>query len=161
LETAGGEISLLKAVAIRPLTEIFTNDPLFLFEKWYQVLDSLGIRQIDGNIVAYDGLFDDVPYPRGWEWDDLSYYYAPEINALSFNSNVVNLEVIADGEVGGTPQIQWYPFNTPYVDFVNEQVITPRTTRYNESYQENSGNQYHPASEARFLRGIMKPSPCR
>jgi serine-type D-Ala-D-Ala carboxypeptidase/endopeptidase (penicillin-binding protein 4) len=117
----------------------FYNDPLFLFEKWYQVLDSLGIRQIDGNIVAYDGLFDDIPYPRGWEWDDLSYYYAPEINALSFNSNVVNLEVIADGEVGGTPQIQWYPFNTPYVDFVNEQVITPRSTRYNESYRRILG----------------------
>jgi serine-type D-Ala-D-Ala carboxypeptidase/endopeptidase (penicillin-binding protein 4) len=119
--------------------EFNNNDPLFLFEKWYQILDSLGIKQIDGNIIAYDGLFDDVPYPRGWEWDDLTYYYAPEINALSFNSNVVNLEVRADGEIGSTPSIQWFPFNTPYVDFVNEQVITPSGTRYNESYRRILG----------------------
>jgi serine-type D-Ala-D-Ala carboxypeptidase/endopeptidase (penicillin-binding protein 4) len=117
----------------------FYNDPLFLFEKWYQLFDSLGIRQIDGNIIAYEGLFDDVPYPRGWEWDDLSYYYAPEIGALSFNSNVVNLEVRADGPVGSTPAIQWFPFNTPFVDFVNEQVITPRTARFNESYRRILG----------------------
>lgn len=117
----------------------FYDDPLFLFEKWYQMLDSLGISQIDGNIVAYDGQFDDVPYPDGWEWDDLSYYYAPEINALSFNSNVVDLEVRADGNIGSTPSIQWFPFNTPYVDFVNEQVITPPTAKYNESYRRVLG----------------------
>ncbi len=117
----------------------FYDDPLFLFEEWFSILDSLGITQIDGNIVAFDGLFDDVPYPRGWEWDDLSYYYAPEINALSFNSNVVNLEVRADGPIGSVPSIQWSPFNTPYVEFINEQIITPPTTRFNESYRRILG----------------------
>ena len=117
----------------------FYNDPLFLFEKWFRLLESRGITRIDGNIIAWDGLFDDIPYPRGWEWDDLSYYYAPEISALSFNSNVVNLEVEADGEPGDVPRIQWFPFNTPYVDFVNEQVITPPTARYDESYRRVLG----------------------
>ncbi len=119
--------------------EFYNDDPLFLFEKWYQVFDSLGITHIDGNLVAFDGMFDDVPYPKGWEWDDLSYYYAPEINALSFNSNVVNLEVRADGEIGSTPSIQWFPFNTPYVEFINEQVVTPSGTRFNESYRRILG----------------------
>lgn len=117
----------------------FYDDPLFLFEKWVQLLDSLGIRKIEGDIVAYDGLFDDVPYPRGWEWDDLTYYYAPEINALSFNRNVVELEVIAGDRVGSIPEIQWFPFNTPYVEFVNEQVVTPPGTRFNESYRRVLG----------------------
>lgn len=119
--------------------EVFNNDPLFLFEKWFQLLDSMGIRQIDGNIIGYEGIFDDVPYPRGWEWDDLSYYYAPEISALSFNSNVVDLEVVANGNVGDTPEIQWFPFNTPYVEFINEQVITPRGTQFDESYRRVLG----------------------
>lgn len=117
----------------------FYEDPLFLFEEWYQVLDSLGIEQIDGSIIAYDGLFDDVPYPRGWEWDDLSYYYAPEISALSFNFNVVDLEVVADGAIGSTPSIEWFPFNTPYVEFVNQQTITPPGTKFNESYRRVLG----------------------
>ncbi|MDZ7755949.1 D-alanyl-D-alanine carboxypeptidase/D-alanyl-D-alanine-endopeptidase [Rhodohalobacter sp.] len=117
----------------------FYEDPLFLFEEWYQVLDSLGIEQIDGSIIAYDGLFDDVPYPRGWEWDDLSYYYAPEISALSFNFNVVDLEVVAEGSVGSKPTIRWFPFNTPYVEFLNQQTITPPGTKYNESYRRVLG----------------------
>ncbi len=117
----------------------FYDDPLFLFEEWYQVLDSLGIEQVDGSIIAYEGLFDDVPYPRGWEWDDLSYYYAPEISSLSFNFNVVDLEVLADGAIGSTPEIEWFPFNTPYVEFVNQQTITPPGTKFDESYRRVLG----------------------
>lgn len=117
----------------------FYDDPLFLFEKWYAVLDSMGITVVDGNLIGHEGFFDDVPYPRGWEWDDLSYYYAPEISALSFNFNVVDLEVLADGEPGTTPRIEWSPMNTPYVQFINEQMITPRGTRFNESYRRELG----------------------
>ncbi|MEX2456608.1 MAG: D-alanyl-D-alanine carboxypeptidase/D-alanyl-D-alanine-endopeptidase [Balneolaceae bacterium] len=115
------------------------DDPLFLFEKWYQVLDSMGVKTIDGNLIGHDGFFDDVPYPRGWEWDDLSYYYAPEISPLSFNFNVVDLEVLAEGEVGSKPRIEWFPFNTPYIHFVNEQTIAPANTKYDESYRRELG----------------------
>ncbi len=115
------------------------DDPLFLFEKWYQVLDSMGVKTIDGNLVGHDGFFDDVPYPRGWEWDDLSYYYAPEISPLSFNFNVVDLEVLAEGQVGSKPRIEWFPFNTPYVHFVNEQTIAPANTKFDESYRRELG----------------------
>ncbi|TVQ66734.1 MAG: D-alanyl-D-alanine carboxypeptidase/D-alanyl-D-alanine-endopeptidase [Balneolaceae bacterium] len=117
----------------------YEGNSLFLFEKWADMLLESGIREISGDLIGYDGLFDAIPYPRGWEWDDLSYYYAPEISALSFNSNVVNLEVVADGPVGSPPRIQWSPFNTPYVDFINEQVITPRGTRFSESYSRVLG----------------------
>lgn len=129
--------------------EFYNNDPLFLFEIWYQLLDSLGIRHIDGNLIAQTGYFDDVPYPKGWDWDDLSYYYAPEISALSFNSNVVELEVDASGDIGSRPRIQWFPFNTSYVEFINEQVITPRSSRYNESYRRELG------SNRIFLRSTL------
>lgn len=116
------------------------NDPLFLFQRWYSVLDSMGVEVIDGNIVGHHGYFDDIPYPRGWEWDDLSYYYAPEISALSFNQNVVDLEVRADGDPGSRPSITWYPFETPYVRFVNEQRITPQNASFDESYRRELGS---------------------
>ena len=118
----------------------FSNgNSLFLFEEWADLFIAKGIKRIQGDLIGFDGLFDDVPYPKGWEWDDLSYYYAPEISALSFNSNVVDLEVIANGSVGSTPRIQWSPFNTPYVDFVNEQMITAPGTRFDESYRRVLG----------------------
>lgn len=116
------------------------EDPLFLFEKWYQVLDSMGVKTVDGNLIGHDGFFDDVPYPQGWEWDDLSYYYAPEISPLSFNFNVVDLEVLAEGQVGSKPRIEWFPFNTPYVRFINEQTIAPASSKYDESYRRELGN---------------------
>lgn len=119
--------------------EFNQDDPLFLFEKWADLLIKKGITKIDGNLIGYTGMFDDVPYPEGWEWSDLSFYYAPEISALSFNGNVVDLEVVADGPVGSIPDIQWFPFNTPYVEFVNEQQITPRGSEYDESYRRVLG----------------------
>jgi len=118
----------------------FHNDPLSLFEKWTDLFTERGITRIEGNLIGNESYFDDVPWPQGWEWDDLSYYYAVETSALSFNSNVVDLEVMADGEVGTRPRIQWYPFNTPYVDFINEQVITPPATSYEESYRRLPGS---------------------
>ncbi|MEX0770394.1 MAG: D-alanyl-D-alanine carboxypeptidase/D-alanyl-D-alanine-endopeptidase [Balneolaceae bacterium] len=117
----------------------YEGNPLFLFERWAELLRSMGITRIDGNLIGNESFFDDVPYPRGWEWDDLSYYYGVEINALSFNNNVVDLEVLADGEIGEKPEIQWFPFNTPYVDFINEQVITPPESSYDESYRRILG----------------------
>ncbi len=117
----------------------YDDDPLFLFEKWADLLIKKGITEIDGNLIGHTGMFDDVPYPEGWEWSDLSFYYAPEISALSFNGNVVDLEVVADGPVGSTPEIQWFPFNTPYVEFVNEQQITPNGSEYDESYRRVLG----------------------
>lgn len=119
--------------------EFSDGNAFFLFEKWRELLQSMGIEQIDGNLIGNESYFDDIPYPRGWEWDDLTYYYAPEINALSFNNNAVDLEVLADGPVGSTPNIQWFPFNTPYVEFINEQMITPAQASYDESYRRELG----------------------
>lgn len=119
--------------------KFYNDDPFYVFEKWVNTLVKRGISRIEGDIFGFDGLFDDVPYPRGWEWDDLSYFYAPEINALSFNSNVVDLEVTAEGPVGSIPEIVWSPFNTPYVEFINEQIITPPGTDYEESYRRILG----------------------
>ncbi len=131
---------LIKGSGDPTINGLFTQgNALFLFEKWARVLLETGIRRIDGNLIGFDGLFDDVPYPKGWEWDDLSFYYAPEISALSFNSNVVDLEVVASGRVGSVPDIQWFPFNTPYVEFINEQIITAPGARFVESYRRELG----------------------
>lgn len=127
------------------------RDPLFLFESWVQKLDSMGVRRIDGNLIGWNGRFDNSPYPKGWEWDDLTYYYAPEIDALSFNMNVVDLVVSADGEPGGTPSITWSPIQTPYVQFINEQQISPVGTEFDESYLRL------PGTNTIYLRSTLPP----
>jgi D-alanyl-D-alanine carboxypeptidase/D-alanyl-D-alanine-endopeptidase (penicillin-binding protein 4) len=119
--------------------KFYDEDRFHVFEKFYTALDTLGIRKISGNLIGNNTYFDQQPYPKGWSWDDLSFYYGVETNALSFNENAVDLTVVADNEVGETPTIQWFPFDTDYVNFINEQVITPSNSEYDEFYQRVLG----------------------
>lgn len=118
---------------------LYKGDRFHVFQQMFAALDSLGIKVIDGNIIGNESYFDDEPYPKGWSWDDLSFYYGVEISALSFNNNCVDLEVFAEGGVGDTPKIQWFPYDTDFVEFINEQVIAPRDTEYEEYYRRMLG----------------------
>lgn len=117
----------------------YNEHRFYVYEKFVSALDSMGISRIEGNLIGNDSFFDSQPYPKGWSWEDLTFYYGVEISALSFNNNAVDLEVFADKEVGETPRIQWFPFDTDYVEFVNEQVITPPDTEYDEFYRRILG----------------------
>lgn len=117
----------------------YNDDRLFVLEKFYSALQAMGIKKISGNIIGNDSYFDEKPYPDGWSWDDLSFYYAVPISALSFNNNTVDLTVYANGGVGNTPKIEWFPFDTDYVNFINEQSITPKNAEYDEYYRRLLG----------------------
>ncbi|HYW36224.1 MAG TPA: D-alanyl-D-alanine carboxypeptidase/D-alanyl-D-alanine-endopeptidase [Balneolaceae bacterium] len=117
----------------------YDGDRLHVMQQFFDMLKSRGILKIDGDLIGNDSYFDKKAYPDGWDWDDLTYYYAVPINALSFNNNTVNLTVYANGAVGSTPSIEWFPFDTNYVNFVNEQVIKPRHTYYDEHYHRILG----------------------
>lgn len=119
--------------------EFYNEDRFHVFDKFFSALYDRGIREIDGNLIGNDAFFDQQPYPKGWSWEDLSFYYGVEISALSFNNNAVDLTVYADGDIGEKPRIEWYPFDTDYVDFVNEQVIAPPGTEYDEDYRRLLG----------------------
>lgn len=117
----------------------YNEDRFHVFDKFYSAIESMGIQKINGNLIGNISLFDEQPYPEEWNWQDLSFYYGVEISPLSFNNNAVDLRVYASGEVGDTPEIEWFPFDTDYVDFVNEQVITPHGTEYDEYYRRILG----------------------
>lgn len=119
--------------------DFYNEDGFHVFEKFFTALDTLGIRRINGDLIGNDAYFDRQPYPKGWNWDDLSFYYGVETSALSFNKNAVDLLVLSDRNVGETPGIQWFPFDTDYVTFINEQVITPPDSEYDEFYQRIMG----------------------
>lgn len=119
--------------------EFYQEDRFHVFDKFFFALHSKGIREINGNLIGNDAFFDQQPYPEGWSWQDLSFYYGVEISALSFNNNAVDLTVYADGDIGDTPRIEWFPFDTDYVEFVNEQVITPADSEYDEFYRRRLG----------------------
>lgn len=118
----------------------FPEDPLSVYKNMAAALKEKGIKRVMGSIVGNDSHFDREVYPRSWDWNDLSFYYAPQLSALSFNSNCINLTVDANGKVGGTPTLSWFPYNTDYISFVNLQKITELGTEYEEYYKRMPGS---------------------
>lgn len=104
----------------------FTDDDRTLvFRQWAQSLKSMGITRIDGNIIGDDTIFDDVALGNSWSWDYTTYWYAAEIGGLSFNENCIDAVIIGT-TVGEPAIIAWEPFETSYVQIVNETVTTPK-----------------------------------
>ena len=113
-------------------------DATRLFREWADSLRSAGISQIQGDIIGDDDIVDDQPLGRGWSWDDETYYYAAQLSGLSFNDNVVHMRV--EGRRPGEPAtIRWDPFNTDYVDVINNSRTTPAGTRVDEGYYRLRG----------------------
>lgn len=124
---------------------LYEDDREFVFK---QFLGQLKIKEIVGDLVANIGYFDAQVFPKGWDWDDLSFYYGVEISPLSFNNNAVDLIVDAKGEIGEEPTISWFPYDTDYVEFYNNQRITHPYLKYDEEYQKYlSENRFHLGSK--------------
>tara|TARA_R110000868_G_scaffold37111_4_gene131336 strand:- start:19395 stop:20834 length:1440 start_codon:yes stop_codon:yes gene_type:complete len=127
---------------------IYNEDREFVFKKFLNQLKSEGIREVSGKLSANIGYFDTQNYPKGWDWDDLSFYYGVEVSPLSFNNNAVDLIVDAKGDMGAAPRISWFPYNTDYVQFYNNQKITSPRLKYDEEYQKYLGeNRFHLGSK--------------
>ncbi len=123
---------------------MYEGDRGYVFRSIFNQLKEKGITEIDGAFVADVSYFDDQVFPKGWDWEDLSFYYGVEISPLSFNNNAVDLIVDANGEVGDRPTISWFPDNTDYVTFFNRQTIAQANTKYDEDYLKYLGkNEYH------------------
>ncbi|MCX6150705.1 MAG: D-alanyl-D-alanine carboxypeptidase/D-alanyl-D-alanine-endopeptidase [Ignavibacteriales bacterium] len=72
----------------------FFNDPRDVFRSWVEKIKSLGIKQIDGNIIGDDNAFEDYPYGYGWTYDDLDAWYSAEIGSLQLNEDNIDLKII-------------------------------------------------------------------
>lgn len=66
-----------------------------------QTLARLGVRRAGPGALAIDpSHYERSPYPAGWVWDDFAQDYAPAVNAMTVEENVIHLFVRA-GSSGG------------------------------------------------------------
>ncbi len=84
----------------------------FVWEKLADQVLSAGIRRVTGALVADNTLF--VPPRRadGWSWEDLMWYYAAPVSAVSYNDNCVDIEVFPAGKAGRPPEVRIKPEGT-------------------------------------------------
>jgi D-alanyl-D-alanine carboxypeptidase/D-alanyl-D-alanine-endopeptidase (penicillin-binding protein 4) len=84
-----------------------------------------GIRRIDGALITDASLFAGRRYPPGWVIDDLPYYYAAPISALSLDENVVHVRVAPGATVGAPVLLSVVPA-TDALHLENRAVTGPR-----------------------------------
>ena len=104
-----------------------------ILECWADSLNSRGIRQIDGGITVDNSYFKGPKLGPGWSLDDLSYWYACPISALSFNDNCVDLKFYP-GKRAGDPAIIIFDPITDYITIQNNAVTLPPDSSFTLDY---------------------------
>jgi len=99
------------------------GDILRTYNLWADSLLNLGIDEIDGNIIGDDNEFDDKGLGEGWAWDDESYWYSAQTDAISFNDNCVDISVSVNKQIRKA-YASVNP-NTKYIVLVNDISVVP------------------------------------
>ncbi|MGH9734467.1 MAG: D-alanyl-D-alanine carboxypeptidase/D-alanyl-D-alanine endopeptidase [Candidatus Acidiferrales bacterium] len=77
-----------------------------------QMVDALvakGLKEVDGDIVADDTYFPYDPYPEGWSIGDIFFDFGAPVSAITFNNNVVRVQIAPGARVGDPAIIQVQP----------------------------------------------------
>lgn len=113
---------------------------LEIFELWADSLKSRGVISVQGDLVLDERYFDDQRIPAGWNWDDLSYWYAAPTAALSYNDNCVDLYFSPGDKVGDPAKIRIVP-QTTYISIDNQtQTSSPGSARSIDYYRSPGSN---------------------
>jgi len=75
--------------------------PEKVLAEFADAIVALGVKQVDGDVIADDSLFSLERYPSGWEIDDMVWSYGAAVSALSVNDNTVTLTLNPGEEEGG------------------------------------------------------------
>ncbi len=82
-------------------------------------IQAAGVRRVTGDLIADESYFAGAPLGRGWEWDDLQWYYGAEISALSVGDNAIELSVTPAASVGAPPFVSSNLSGAPLVTVMN------------------------------------------
>ena len=77
----------------------YNNDINYVFDTWIDSLLEMGVKNIKGNIVGDDNLFEDVGLGTGWAWDYETDWYAAPSSAISYNDNCVDITIKYDNKL--------------------------------------------------------------
>ena len=100
------------------LSRTFGIDPDSVFRSWADSLKARGVARISGSVVGDESTFDQTRLGYGWDWHYLSFWYAPEVSALSCGDNSVVMHVSPAKSLGERAGVELSP-RTSFVSVVN------------------------------------------
>jgi len=84
-------------------------------------LRTMGLRIVQGDLVADASYFDTASYGQGWMWDEGPFAYNAPISALSLNRNTFEIGLRPGIRTGRRPAAELYP-RTSYLRLDNRAV---------------------------------------
>ncbi len=81
------------------------QDPSKIGNFYYSLLNQLGIKKINGNLIADDSYFDSKIIVDSWQWMDMGNGYGAGVSALNFYDNIYFLKFKQTNEIGQQAQL--------------------------------------------------------
>lgn len=118
-----------------------------IFKRLIDAVRQMGIKEINGRIVADDGLFGTQTVPGGWIWQDMGNYYGAGPNSLTWHENQFDVIFQPGENIGDPAKILRTEPDLSYLQIVNE-VKTGKPGSGDNVYIYSA-----PYSEVIYLRG--------
>ncbi len=96
---------------------------IYDLDYFVDAIDSLGIKEINGNLFADVSRMDTMYWGEGWMWDDDPSTDAPYLSSLNINLNSVDVFLLGM-EVGKKAQVILNP-HSDYFEIYNETLTIP------------------------------------
>jgi serine-type D-Ala-D-Ala carboxypeptidase/endopeptidase (penicillin-binding protein 4) len=95
-------------------------------DKWVSEIKNLGIKRVEGKVIADDSYFDFLPVPSKWQWEDIGNYYGAGVYGLSVFDNTFEMHLKTSSD--STPAIISRVFPDEYkYKFVNRLIASGNT----------------------------------
>src|SRR5882724_6011535 len=82
-----------------------------------------GLKIVDGDLIGDDTFYAFEPYAEGWAWDDLQWIDGAPVSALTFNDNVMFVNILTGEHQGDKAVITVEP-ETSYYELDNRVVTS-------------------------------------
>ena len=95
------------------ISDRFYRDGTEVFESFSKQIADAGITRIEGAVVGDATYFSGPELGPEWDPRDLNEWFAASVSALSFNENIVTIQILPSARLGFPPRIETIPFGFP------------------------------------------------
>ncbi len=95
------------------ISDRFYRNRTYVFEAFANRVAEAGITRIEGAVVGDATYFSGPELGPEWDPRDLNEWFAASVSALSFNENIVTLQILPSARLGFPPRIETIPFGFP------------------------------------------------
>ncbi|MFA7630175.1 MAG: D-alanyl-D-alanine carboxypeptidase/D-alanyl-D-alanine-endopeptidase [Candidatus Neomarinimicrobiota bacterium] len=136
-----------------------------LMAEWVKAIKRIGIKRVNGSVIADESLYPPYHVPGSWTWEDLGNYYGAGLTALCFSDNKYYLDFKPGSKAGDPAEVIAMRPEIPGLTYTNLMKTGPIYSGDN-GYILAAPNCYHalfhgtiPAGTEKFsIKGAI-PNP--